>query len=165
MPVSYDPNDGTTAGASFLPLSLNAGNQTRCDARSAYFEPYATRPNLWISTNQHVTRVLFEGGSGNPNTTTPTPGDSSVGQGNSYSRPDGLFSNITQNAIVSRRLRSWPLNYILKLFTSHVYKQKREPTNTPMTSVSALLRANGVEVSTHGDSKSRHKVWPSLTVF
>ena len=51
MPVSYDPNDGTTAGASFLPLSLNPANQTRCDARSAYFEPYAARPNLWIATN------------------------------------------------------------------------------------------------------------------
>jgi hypothetical protein len=150
MPVSYDPNDGATAGASFLPLSLNPANQTRCDARSAYFEPYATRPNLWISTNQHVTRVLFEGGSGNPNTTTPTPGDSNVGQGNSYSRPDGLFSNITQDAIISKRRRPWPISFILDTFASRFYTQKREPTNTPMTSVPGPLKANGVEVSTYG---------------
>lgn len=156
MPVSYDPNDGATAGASFLPLSLNPENQTRCDARSAYFEPYATRPNLWISTNQHVTRILFEGGSGNPNTTMPTPGDPSVGQGNSYSRPDGLFSNITQNAIVSKRLRLWPIRFILKAYTSRVYKQKRDPTNIPMTSMPSLLKANGVEVGTHDNSKSGH---------
>lgn len=154
MPVSYDPNDGATAGASFLPLSLNPANQTRCDARSAYFEPYATRPNLWISTNQHVTRVLFEGASGNPNTTIPTPGDSSVGQGNSYSRPDGLFSNITQNAIVMKRLKSWPVVSILKAFAPHIYKQKRESTSTPTTSGPGSLKANGVEVSTHDDSGS-----------
>ncbi|KAK6006266.1 hypothetical protein QM012_006676 [Aureobasidium pullulans] len=123
MPISYDPNDGTTAGASFLPLSLNPATQTRCDARSAYFEPYAARPNLWIETNQYVTRVLFEGGSGNPNTTIPTPGDASTGQGSSFSRPDGLFSNITQNAVA----------------------HKREPTNTPVTSVGGLMRATGVE--------------------
>jgi hypothetical protein len=154
MPVSYDPNDGATAGASFLPLSLNPANQTRCDARSAYFDPYSTRSNLWISTNQHVTRVLFDGGSGNPNTTIFTPGDASVGQGNSYSRPDGLFSNITQNAIASRRRRSWPINFILEAFSSRFYLSKREPTNTPITSVPAPLEANGVEVSTHGSPMS-----------
>jgi hypothetical protein len=152
MPVSYDPNDGATAGASFLPLSLNPANQTRCDARSAYFEPYATRPNLWISTNQHVTRILFEGGSGNPDTTTPIADDSSVGQGTSYSRPDGLFSNITQNAIASRSQRSWPIYSILEVLRSHFYLSKREPTNTPITAVPGLLKVNGVEVSTHASS-------------
>ncbi|THY21542.1 hypothetical protein D6D01_06613 [Aureobasidium pullulans] len=113
MPVSYDPNDGATAGSSFLPLALNPANQTRCDARSAYFEPYAMRSNLWVSTNQHVTRILFEGGSGNPDTTTPTPGDPSVDQGSSFSRPDGLFSNITQNGIASRRRMFQPVYNIL----------------------------------------------------
>lgn len=29
-----------------------------------------------------------------------------------------------------------------------VFLQKREPTNTPVTSVEGLIRANGVEVST-----------------
>jgi hypothetical protein len=158
MPVSSDPNDGATAGASFLPLSLNPANQTRCDARSAYFDPYSTRPNLWISTNQHVTRVLFDGGSGNPNTTTFTPGDASVGQGNSYSRPDGLFSNITQNAIASRRRRSWPIDLILEVFRSRSYLPKREPTNTPITSVPGPLKANGVEVSIHGSFISRRRL-------
>jgi hypothetical protein len=152
MPVSYDPNDGATTGASFLPLSLNPVNQTRCDARSAYFKPYATRPNLWISTNQHVTRILFEGGSGNPDTTTPIAGDPSVGQGNSYFRPDGLFSNITQNAIASRRRRSWSIHSILETFRSRFFLSKREPTNTPTTAVPGLLKAKGVEVSTYASS-------------
>jgi hypothetical protein len=158
MPVSYDPNDGATAGASFLPLSLNPANQTRCDARSAYFDPSTKRPNLWISTNQHVTRVLFDGGSGNPNTTIFTPGDTSVGQGNSYSRPDGLFSNITQNAIASRRRRSWPINLILEVFRSRFYLPKRVPTNMPITSVPGPLKANGVEVSIHGSLMSQHRL-------
>ncbi|KAH0270777.1 alcohol oxidase, partial [Aureobasidium melanogenum] len=145
MPVSYDPNDGTTAGASFLPLSLNPANQTRCDARSAYFEPYAARPNLWIATNQYVTRILFEGGFGNPNTTTPTPGDASTGQGSSFSRPDGLFPNITQNAINTKRRISWPGHHSLKAIINRIFLQKREPTNTPVISVGGLIRANGVE--------------------
>lgn len=147
MPVSYDPNDGTTAGASFLPLSLNPANQTRCDARSAYFEPYAARSNLWIATNQYVTRILFEGGSGNPNTTIPTPSDASTGQGSSFSRPDGLFSNITQNAVTTKHRRSWLGHHILKAVMSRIFLQKREPMNTPVTSVGGLIRANGVEVS------------------
>ncbi|KAG9945636.1 alcohol oxidase, partial [Aureobasidium melanogenum] len=145
MPVSYDPNDGTTAGASFLPLSLNPTNQTRCDARSAYFEPYAARPNLWIATNQYVTRILFEGGSGDPNTTIPTPGDAGTGQGSSFSRPDGLFPNITENAVTTKHRRSWPGHHILKAIMDCVFLQKREPTNTPVTSVEGLIRANGVE--------------------
>ncbi|KAG9763209.1 alcohol oxidase, partial [Aureobasidium melanogenum] len=145
MPVSYDPNDGTTAGASFLPLSLNPGNQTRCDARAAYFEPYAARPNLWIATNQYVTRILFEGGFGNPNTTISTPGDASTGQGNSFSRPGGLFPNITQSAITTKRRRSWPGHHILKAIIDRIFLQIREPTNTPVTSVGDLIKANGVE--------------------
>ncbi|KAI5207445.1 hypothetical protein E4T39_01989 [Aureobasidium subglaciale] len=151
MPISFDPNDGLIAGASFLPLSLNPVAQTRCDARSAYLEPYTMRPNLWVSTNQHVTRILFERGSGNPNTTTPTPGDSTVGQGSSFSRPDGLFSNITQNGIASLNRRSWPWRLIAKAFKAHLSPQKREPTSTPVGSVGGPLRANGVEFSSAAD--------------
>ncbi|KAI5251943.1 hypothetical protein E4T42_03795 [Aureobasidium subglaciale] len=135
MPVSFDPNDGLIAGASFLPLSLNPAAQTRCDARSAYLEPYTMRPNLWVSTNQHVTRILFEGGSGNPNPTTPTPGDSNIVQGSSFSRPDGLFSNITQNGIASLYRRSWSWILLVEAFKAHLSPRKREPTNTPVTSV------------------------------
>ncbi|KEQ94328.1 GMC oxidoreductase [Aureobasidium subglaciale EXF-2481] len=151
MPVSFDPNDGLIAGASFLPLSLNPAAQTRCDARSAYLEPYTMRPNLWVSTNQHVTRILFEGGSGNPNTTTPTPGDSNIGQGSSFSRPDGLFSNITQNGIASLYRRSWSWILLVEAFKAHLSPRKREPTNTPVTSVGEPVRANGVEFSSAAD--------------
>ncbi|TIA30059.1 hypothetical protein D6C79_09765 [Aureobasidium pullulans] len=156
MPVSYDPNDGATAGASFLPLALNPANQTRCDARSAYFEPYAMRPNLWVSTNQHVTRILFEGGSGNPNTTTPTPGDLSVGQGSSFSRPDGLFSNITQNGIASRRRMFQPVYHTLDSLKQRLGMRKRQPTNTSVTSVGSLLRANGVEFASAASELRRN---------
>ncbi|KAI5250271.1 hypothetical protein E4T43_00215 [Aureobasidium subglaciale] len=151
MPVSFDPNDGLIAGASFLPLSLNPAAQTRCDARSAYLEPYIMRPNLWVSTNQHATRILFEGGSGNPNTTTPTPDDSNIGQGSSFSRPDGLFSNITQNGIASLHRRSWSWILLVETFKAHLSPRKREPTNTPVTSVGKPVRANGVEFSSAAD--------------
>jgi hypothetical protein len=151
MPISFDPNDGATAGASFLPLSLNPTNQTRCDARTAYFDPYISRPNLWVSTNQHATRILFDGGSGNPNTTTPTPGDSSVGQGVSFSRPDGLFSNITIRSLPSSRRILTPVNRILASLKSWFHISKRIPTNTPVTVLGGPLKANGVEVSTTND--------------
>lgn len=46
IPTAYDPNDGMTAGASFLPLDLDPVTQTRCTARRAYYDPIASRPNL-----------------------------------------------------------------------------------------------------------------------
>ena len=59
VPLSQEPQSGLTAGGYFLPASLNPDNQTRCDARRAYYDPAALRPNLHLITAQHVTRILF----------------------------------------------------------------------------------------------------------
>lgn len=67
IPIAADPNSGDIAGAFFLPLDINPVQQTRCDARSAYYQPYMSRPNLWVSTGQKVTKILFEGSAGNQN--------------------------------------------------------------------------------------------------
>nr|POE72354.1 pyranose dehydrogenase 1 [Quercus suber] len=104
VPTAYDPNDGLIAGASFLPLSMNPSDESRCTARRAYFDSAANRLNLWISTGQHVTQVLFESSALNANATATTPNDSSVGQGSSSGKADDLygwtsFFNATLNGI------------------------------------------------------------------
>ncbi|KAK4985849.1 hypothetical protein LTR28_002086 [Elasticomyces elasticus] len=96
VPTAFDPNDGTVAGASFLPFDIDPNNQTRSDARVSYYDPYLARPNLWVSTGQHVTRLLVADAiAGNSNTSTPSVNDSSVGQGNvsSPSMQGNLFGN------------------------------------------------------------------------
>ena len=60
VPTAYDPNDGTTAGAYFLPLDIDPNNQTRSDARLSYYEPFSTRANFYVSVGQHVTQLVFE---------------------------------------------------------------------------------------------------------
>jgi len=54
-----DMGAGDTSGAASLPLSVNPAGTLRSDARSAYLDPYISRPNLWVITNQLATRVLF----------------------------------------------------------------------------------------------------------
>jgi len=68
-----DMGAGDTSGAASLPLSVNPAGTLRSDARSAYLDPYISRPNLWVVTNQLATRVLFndtvtQSGSDNSNT-------------------------------------------------------------------------------------------------
>lgn len=81
VPTAYDPSNGLIASASFLPLSLDPSNESRSTARRAYYDPVVERPNLWISTGQHVTQILFANGASNTDATTSTPEDHSVGQG------------------------------------------------------------------------------------
>jgi len=59
MPTAYDPNTGWIAGASFLPMDLDPGTEERSTARRAYYDPYVSRPNLWVSTGQTVTQILL----------------------------------------------------------------------------------------------------------
>ena len=66
VPTVPDPATGYEKGAMFLPYDINANNQTRADARRSYYDPFAQRPNLYVSTGQRVTRVLFEGGCAAP---------------------------------------------------------------------------------------------------
>lgn len=59
VPTAQDVNDGT-AGITYLPLDLDPVTQTRSTARRAYYDSVASRPNLYVTTEQTVTRVLFE---------------------------------------------------------------------------------------------------------
>lgn len=59
IPTAYDPNTGWIAGASFLPMDLDPVTEERSTARRAYYDPYVSRPNLWVSTGQVVTQILL----------------------------------------------------------------------------------------------------------
>lgn len=95
IPTAFDPNSGTTAGAAFLPVDINPQSQTRCDARNAYFDPYTSRPNLWVATGQTVTQILLAGTSGNQNSSIAIAGDFSVGQGNTSANGSLFGINMT----------------------------------------------------------------------
>ncbi len=90
IPTEFDPQDGTTAGAAFCPADINPKNQTRCDARRAYFDPYVGRKNFHVITGQHVTRVLIENFETNARAGIPTSGGSD-GTGSARAPAQPLF--------------------------------------------------------------------------
>lgn len=57
-PVDGDLNDGLAVGTSIIPASMNAKNQSRFDARTAYYDPVMSRPNLHLLNGHTVTRLL-----------------------------------------------------------------------------------------------------------
>ena len=69
------------AGAALVTTDIDPNNQTRSDARRAYYDPYVTRDNFHIITGQHVTRVLIEGVQGADQTNNPTNGGNLNGNG------------------------------------------------------------------------------------
>jgi choline dehydrogenase-like flavoprotein len=46
----------------YLPQGISQVNQSRADARRARWDPVAGRENFYVSTGQHVRRILFDGG-------------------------------------------------------------------------------------------------------
>ena len=90
MPTAFDPNDGTTAGAAFVPTDLNPDSQTRADARVSYYDPYATRENFNVITGQHVTQVLIEGMSNNEEASDQIYGGNVNGDGSASGSGEGL---------------------------------------------------------------------------
>ncbi|EMC91735.1 hypothetical protein BAUCODRAFT_79531 [Baudoinia panamericana UAMH 10762] len=72
VPTAYDPNEGLIAGASFLPLSLDPVEEMRATARKGYFDPFVLRPNLYVTTGQAVTQIIFEGRGTDSNETAMT---------------------------------------------------------------------------------------------
>lgn len=90
MPTAFDPNDGITAGASFVPTDLNPDSQTRADARVSYYDPYATRGNFHVITGQHVTQVLIEGNTPNEVASDQTYGGNVNGDGSASGSDEGL---------------------------------------------------------------------------
>ncbi|ETS78050.1 hypothetical protein PFICI_10112 [Pestalotiopsis fici W106-1] len=55
-----DGADGDSMGLSWLPTDMDTRTGTRSSARAAYYEPYATRPNLHLLTGHRVTEIIFE---------------------------------------------------------------------------------------------------------
>ncbi|KAI4716366.1 FAD/NAD(P)-binding domain-containing protein [Aureobasidium sp. EXF-10727] len=64
VPTQPDPAAPTEKGAMYLPQGISQANQSRADARRARWDPVAGRENFYVSTGQHVRRVLFDGGCG-----------------------------------------------------------------------------------------------------
>ncbi|KAI2601722.1 putative GMC oxidoreductase [Hypoxylon sp. NC1633] len=58
IPANKDINSGNATGASIVPSSMTAKNQSRSDARTAYLDPVLERPNLHLVTGYTVTRIL-----------------------------------------------------------------------------------------------------------
>ncbi|KAI1775350.1 GMC oxidoreductase [Hypoxylon cercidicola] len=70
IPVNEDINSGNATGASMIPSSMSAENQSRADARTAYLDPVLERQNLHLITGYTVTRILHDnGGAIFPNST------------------------------------------------------------------------------------------------
>lgn len=90
IPTQFDPNDGTSAGPALVPTDLDPNNQTRSDARRAYFDPVVHRENFHVITGQHVTRVLIEGVGGDTEASNPTAGGNENGEGTADGNPDGF---------------------------------------------------------------------------
>lgn len=90
VPTEYDANDGKSAGAAFVPTDLDPKNQTRSDARRAYFDPYSSRENFHVITGQHVTRVIADDVLGSFQTSNPTPGGNEDGNGRSSGNAEGF---------------------------------------------------------------------------
>jgi choline dehydrogenase len=66
VPTQPDPAAPTGKGAMYLPQGISQVNQSRADARRARWDPVAGRENFYVSTGQHVRRILFEGGCATP---------------------------------------------------------------------------------------------------
>ncbi|KAG9597146.1 FAD/NAD(P)-binding domain-containing protein, partial [Aureobasidium melanogenum] len=62
VPTQPDPAAPTEKGAMYLPQGISQLNQSRADARRARWDPVAGRENFYVSTGQHVRRILFDGG-------------------------------------------------------------------------------------------------------
>ncbi|GAB7350800.1 hypothetical protein MBLNU459_g1339t1 [Dothideomycetes sp. NU459] len=161
IPTAYDPNDGISTGASFLPVDMEPDSQTRCDARNAYYEPYMTRSNLWVTTGQFVTRVLFEGGAGNTNASTLSTGSSTWGEGTSGSIAILPSSPITVDTPSSSmpvsiiKIRYYA-GLILKTLKRWTKMGTRPNTDHPTTSTGTNLRAVGVEYAANSSTRPRN---------
>lgn len=90
VPTEFDPNDGSCAGAAFVPTDLHPQNQTRSDARRAYFDPAIRRKNLHVITGQHVTRVLIHSVAGSNKVSEP----GSTGKKNGNGSPSGASEGL-----------------------------------------------------------------------
>lgn len=66
VPTQPDPAAPTEKGAMYLPQGISQYNQSRADARRARWDTVAGRENFYVSTGQHVRRILFDNGCAAP---------------------------------------------------------------------------------------------------
>ncbi|RMY73775.1 hypothetical protein D0863_03642 [Hortaea werneckii] len=157
VPTAYDPNTGQVAGASFLPLNLQPDMQTRSTARTAYYDPITARPNLWVSTGQYVTQVIFDGKQSNLNAVVGQPEDStSHGQGLSPDTSKSIYGGgalpvsfqnpaIAQAPPVKRRYSSQ-----MWLWVKRLLKRRQQRSGPPLPARDTPgLRAVGVEFASN----------------
>lgn len=144
MPTVFDPNEASAAGATYLPLDIDPKNMSRADARISYYDPYAGRPNFWVSTGQYVTQIVFEdAGTCANNNTGPRPGDPSTGQGTGQGQPPvngPAGNNQGLSGPPPSKRSSWKPS-----FRPFFKRQNGTASATPTNS--SKLRAIGVEVS------------------
>lgn len=166
IPTSFDPSDGSLAGAAFLPATLDPAQQVRADARRSHNATIYSMPNLDIWTGQHVTRILFEGGSGNANSTDPVPGDSSMGQGNATNAYGALFGvrNTTGQLLdpnthrksKQRRKRSLVFQLLTKIKDWLTSQARQSPSQAQSAITAQSLRVVGVEFAANSSSQRRN---------
>jgi len=125
VPTVYDPDEGISAGGYFLASDIHPQNQTRSDARRAYYDPYISRKNYNVLPNSHVTRILFE-------------------KPNQYSPLYGASVNGSQDNIGNL---SMPRSYTSTRKVRHSEK-RQQGTSLP-------LHATGVEVRSSSLGQSR----------
>ena len=66
VPILTEPNNGTNVGGMLIPNNMHPENQTRSDARLAYFDDIInTRPNFHVTTRKHVYRLILDNPQGN----------------------------------------------------------------------------------------------------
>lgn len=153
VPTAYDPNTGLVAGASFLPMDIDPESQERCTARRAYYDPYVDRPNLWISTGQTVTQVLFAGRDANGHASTPVAGSTSVGEGGSPGIANGIFG-------ITTTLNSTAISEVRRpskrgLFMRHWRKFKDKLLRRQRLPSASDLIATGVEFAENAGALRR----------
>ncbi|KAI7334231.1 alcohol oxidase [Hortaea werneckii] len=157
VPTAYDPNTGQVAGASFLPLNLQPDMQTRSTARTAYYDPIASRPNLWVSTGQYVTQVIFDGKQSNLDANVGEPEDStSHGQGLSPDTSNSIYGGgalpvsfqnlaIAQAPPVKRRYSNQLWHWVKSLL-----RRRRQRPGPPLPARDTpKLKAVGVEFASN----------------
>jgi choline dehydrogenase-like flavoprotein len=58
--TSYDGASGDSVGSYFTTHTQDPSNATRSTARTAYYNPFVSRPSLHLLTSRQVTRVITE---------------------------------------------------------------------------------------------------------
>lgn len=156
VPTAFDPNTGEIAGASFLPLDLDPQDEMRSSADKAYYNPYASRPNLYVSTGQYVTQILFAGATTNTDASAVTTGDNSVGQGSSPGVPGGIFGGTTTYNVTYSTSRRWlqrtqSVRYLWQRLKRMLLRRQSTSAGSP-SSGAAFLTAIGVEFAASASS-------------